>query len=338
MFIYKTGDILESSAECLINTVNCEGYMGKGIAYQFKKRFPNNNRDYEAACRSHRLYIGAIHTYKEDGKLIINFPTKDKWRSKSKMEYIYIGLDRLVTFLQKNEVASIAIPPLGCGNGGLKWSEVKPKIIDKLKQFSDKMDIQIYEPGVFSKTCIVKEPVKPTLSHIILMDIKNGLRVKKKLQLQKTAFFFNIFYKNDFFKFDKHIYGPYAHSIEVISKQINESQVYYKMNTESYRNFCVNQLISKSVENKLDEIVQPLNKAIDFVNDFDDDKTLELVSTVCYIVKENPSTLDDILTNIQNWSDRKAKLFSENSVKMGLQNLLNEGIIAKNIIDQYFVV
>ena len=79
MFTYLTGDILESTAACLVNTVNCEGYMGKGIAYQFKKRFPENNRDYVRACRAKKLYIGKIHTFYEDGKFIVNFPTKRSW-------------------------------------------------------------------------------------------------------------------------------------------------------------------------------------------------------------------------------------------------------------------
>ena len=83
MIIYTTGDLLKSSAETLVNTVNCEGYMGKGIAYQFKLKFPENNKDYVKACKTGELQIGKLHYYKEDGKIIVNFPTKNKWRAKS---------------------------------------------------------------------------------------------------------------------------------------------------------------------------------------------------------------------------------------------------------------
>lgn len=96
MIQYVTGNIFESKAECLVNTVNCEGYMGKGIAYQFKMRYPQNNKDYVRACKSGELRIGTIHFFFEEGIWIINFPTKDKWREKSRISYVEIGLDRLV--------------------------------------------------------------------------------------------------------------------------------------------------------------------------------------------------------------------------------------------------
>ena len=88
MFYYKTGDLLKNEAEALVNTVNCEGYMGKGIAYQFKLQFPDNNKDYIKACKNGKLQPGKLHFYKEHEKIIINFPTKNKWREKSKIEYI----------------------------------------------------------------------------------------------------------------------------------------------------------------------------------------------------------------------------------------------------------
>ena len=84
MFFYTTGDLLQSDADALVNTVNCEGYMGKGIAYQFKLKFPNNNKDYIKACKSGVLRPGKLHFYREAGKIIINFPTKDKWRESRK--------------------------------------------------------------------------------------------------------------------------------------------------------------------------------------------------------------------------------------------------------------
>lgn len=130
MITYTTGNIFDSRAECLVNTVNCEGYMGKGIAYQFKLRFPENNRDYVRACKNGELQIGTIHSFSEDGKEIVNFPTKDKWREKSQMRYVENGFDRLVDFIKENSITSIALPPLGCGNGGLIWGDVK-QVVEK---------------------------------------------------------------------------------------------------------------------------------------------------------------------------------------------------------------
>ena len=136
MFFCVTGDLLQSSAEALVNTVNCEGYMGKGIAYQFKLKFPQNNIDYIKACKKGTLKPGQLHYYCENGKIIINFPTKDKWRNKSKIKYIEDGLDALILLIENLNIKSIAIPPLGSGNGGLIWLDVKRIISEKLEGIS----------------------------------------------------------------------------------------------------------------------------------------------------------------------------------------------------------
>ena len=131
MIAFKDGDIFDSSAECLVNTVNCEGFMGKGIAYQFKEKFPENNKNYVFACKTKSLTVGDILFFSEKGKIIANFPTKDKWREKSQYSYIKEGLENLARGVESRNIASIAIPPLGCGNGGLDWNIVKKMIILK---------------------------------------------------------------------------------------------------------------------------------------------------------------------------------------------------------------
>ena len=104
MYSFVTGNILESHTQCLVNTVNCEGYMGKGIAYQFKKAFPKNNDDYIKACKTGELTVGKIHHFIENNKIIVNFPTKDKWREKSKISYIDKGMDTLIDFIKNKEL------------------------------------------------------------------------------------------------------------------------------------------------------------------------------------------------------------------------------------------
>lgn len=156
MVEFVTGNIFDSGADCLINTVNCEGYMGKGIAYQFKMRFPENNIDYVKACKSGKLRIGTIHYYKEDGIWIVNFPTKDKWREKSKIDYIEKGLDMLVGFITEYKPKVIAIPPLGCGNGGLDWNIVKKIIIDKLQSVQGEYTFWYMNHQFLIKLCLNK--------------------------------------------------------------------------------------------------------------------------------------------------------------------------------------
>ena len=158
MFIYRIGDMFKSEADCLINTVNCEGYMGKGIAYQFKILFPENYKDYIKACKTGHLRIGTLHYYKERGKVLINFPTKNKWRENSRIEYIEKGLNELVKLLPMLDVHTIAIPPLGCGNGGLEWSEVKGLIEKKLNVLSKKYTFILYEPSQYYSQVALSNP------------------------------------------------------------------------------------------------------------------------------------------------------------------------------------
>ena len=151
MFRFEKSNIVEVHAEVLVNTVNIYGVMGKGIALEFKKAFPENYQLYREACNNRQIDIGKIFvaaTGRELPKYIINFPTKMNWRNPSKYEYIEKGLISLVSWLKENKVKSIAIPPLGCGNGKLDWSKVKPMVINSLKSFENNLEIIIVEPAV----------------------------------------------------------------------------------------------------------------------------------------------------------------------------------------------
>lgn len=125
--------------------MNCEGYMGKGIAYQFKEKFPENNKNYVKACKNGSLSVGKILFYSEAEKIIANFPTKDKWREKSEYSHIESGLSDLMIGLLERKINSVAIPPLGCGNGGLDWNKVKQMIIEKM--LSLPLEVVVYEPS-----------------------------------------------------------------------------------------------------------------------------------------------------------------------------------------------
>jgi len=132
MIEYKSGNLLDSGAEALVNTINTVGVMGKGIALQFKQAFPDNFKAYEAACRHNQVRLGKMFVYHthtlHSPRLIINFPTKRQWKGKSIIQDIADGLSDLVQVIRSDNVHSIAIPPWGCGSGGLNWREVKPLI------------------------------------------------------------------------------------------------------------------------------------------------------------------------------------------------------------------
>ena len=126
------GNILEADAEALVNTVNCVGVMGKGIALQFKLAFPENARAYERVCRRGEMRPGDVFVFETGAltnpKYILNFPSKQHWRSRSRLSDIEAGLQDLVQIVKRLGIRSIAVPPLGCGNGGLEWDQVRPRI------------------------------------------------------------------------------------------------------------------------------------------------------------------------------------------------------------------
>lgn len=333
MIIYTTGDLLKSSADALVNTVNCEGYMGKGIAYQFKMQFPNNNKDYVKACKTGELQIGKLHYFEEDGKVIINFPTKNKWRAKSKIEYVEKGLDELVKLIERKNLQSIAIPPLGSGNGGLVWNEVKSVIEKKLSAVDENVQILIYEPSQNYVSQPKAEP-KLSLSGLVLMDIKDHLKKFDTLRLQKTAFYMDIFSGEHYFNFTRHKYGPYDNSIAIISRSIREFQKYHGVkNTQEAYGILYNKIVSNKVELKLATMQPFIEKAADYVNTFDTNHELECASTITYLLKENGTlSQDEIVTKFKQWSEDKASRFSEDDILTGIDKLYISQIITNTLI------
>jgi len=149
MIEYKKGDIFAEDAEALVNTVNCVGHMGRGIALEFKKAWPENFHAYAAACKRHEVRPGRMFVFETQRltspRYVINFPTKRHWRGKSRMEDIESGLDALAKEIQKRGIRSIALPPLGSGLGGLDWADVRPRIERALRELSE-VKVVVFEP------------------------------------------------------------------------------------------------------------------------------------------------------------------------------------------------
>lgn len=143
------GNILQADAEALVNTVNCVGVMGKGIALQFRDAFPDNFDAYKRACFNHEVVLGRMFIVPTarmmNPKYIINFPTKRHWKMKSQFSYIESGLTNLIHEIRRLGIISIAVPPLGCGNGGLTWSDVAPMIMSAFAKVPD-VQVTLFEP------------------------------------------------------------------------------------------------------------------------------------------------------------------------------------------------
>lgn len=149
MIVFRKGNILKENTEAIVNTVNCVGVMGKGLALQFKKYYPRNFLKYKEACMKNEVRTGKMFVFETGNifnpKYIINFPTKNHWKNPSKLEYIISGMEDLCNIIVKKDILSIAIPPLGCGNGGLNWNTVKPIILSYVSNLSQEREIIIYE-------------------------------------------------------------------------------------------------------------------------------------------------------------------------------------------------
>ena len=159
MITYKTGNLLDAPVQALVNTVNTVGVMGKGIALQFKNSFPENAKVYTDAVKEGKVKLGEVLVVSVNPigtvRYIINFPTKGHWRYPSKLAWVQSGLEDLKQKLQEYNITSVALPPLGCGNGGLKWDEVKPVIENALKDLP--IDITVYEPSADVQQILKKE-------------------------------------------------------------------------------------------------------------------------------------------------------------------------------------
>jgi O-acetyl-ADP-ribose deacetylase (regulator of RNase III)/uncharacterized protein YwgA len=236
MFRALIGDLFESRAQTLVNTVNCVGVMGKGVAEQFKRRFPQMFEDYKGRVDRRAVRLGEHYLYRvPSGEQIINFPTKDHWRSPSRLSDIERGLDYLAAHLAEWGVKSLAMPPLGCGNGGLDWSEVGPLIYRKLQ--AAPVDVDVYAPYGTPKQELTKEylsapsqmslggrerkyaPLKP--EWVVLMEVLRELQAQPyanpvgRTIFQKISYVVTEMGVSTGFRFNKGSYGPFSADVKL---------------------------------------------------------------------------------------------------------------------------
>jgi len=336
MIEYTKGNMFECNADCLINTVNCEGFMGKGIAYQFKMKFPENNKSYVKACRAGTLTVGKVHSYVEEGITIVNFPTKDKWRENSKIEYIEKGMESFVELLPRLTVKRIAIPPLGCGNGGLVWAEVKKIVENKIFDISNDYDFIIFEPSS-SYSAISKKPPQISVSGLVLLDIRLNLKRFNNIRLQKAGYFTNLFLEEEYFKYDKWKYGPYSHFIDIVARNIKEYQEYYGIDNSQTTFERIYQVIcSEKVDRKFDKLHIAVKKSTEYVNAIQTDKKLEGISTVLYLVQNGkPKNKELLIDSFKEWSVDKANRFSNKYILECIDYLEQTLIISMDMCGNY---
>ena len=284
MIRYVEGNLFDSRADCLVNAVNCEGVMGKGIAYQFKKKFPRNTRDYAEKCRTGALRIGTIHTYQDGQTWLVNFPTKDRWREPSQLSYIDIGLDRLVEFLNRTDIKRVALPALGCGNGGLPWAEVRNLIDAKLSRVATRCEILVYAPASG------KRSLDPAFDfrELVLLKMKQGLKTFDVGHMQRGLFLLNRAAQMRLFRFDTWQNGPYSsdamrHMMRIRRYQDAFGQSDPQMVYESvYRS-----IVTRSLEKKMQDLIPLVEAVTRYINDRRiTDKRLEGMTGLLHIMEQ----------------------------------------------------
>lgn len=345
MIEYKHGDILRENAEILVNTVNCVGVMGRGIALQFKKAFPENFKAYAEACKNKEVQPGRMFVYDTgqltNPRLIVNFPTKRHWRGQSRIEDIEKGLRDLVNIIRQKGLSSIAIPPLGCGLGGLEWPEVRFLIKNILEPLSEEMRIIVFEPKgspAAEKMVHTRKVPEMTPGRAALIGLMNrylaGLLdpFVTLLEIHKLAYFMQETGEPLNLKFQKGVYGPYAENLRHVLNAIEGHFVSGYADGDDNPNKQI-ELIPGAIrdaENFLKlhvETGQRLVKVSELVDGFETPFGLELLSTVHWIArKESVNDIDEIIERTYDWNEHK-KQFTPRQINLAVKLLLNKGWI-----------
>lgn len=350
MITYTQGNLLEADVEALVNTVNTVGVMGKGIALMFKERFPANMAAYAKACKAREVQTGKMFAT-ETGELmgprwIINFPTKQHWRAKSQMQWIIDGLADLRRFIEQHQIRSIAIPPLGTGNGGLDWAQVKLHVEQALADLEG-VEITVFEPTQryqnVAKTKGVEKltPPRALIAELVRRYWVLGMECSL-LEIQKLAWFLERAIDAEGLKnpldlqFEANNYGPYADRLRHLLDSLDGS--YLKSDkrisdSEPWDTIWFNDAKRKKVEtylkNEAKEYLPALEKTAELIDGFESPFGMELLSTVDWLLTREQVVpdLESLQEGVSHWpggdysAKRKLRLFDLPKLAMALERL-----------------
>jgi O-acetyl-ADP-ribose deacetylase (regulator of RNase III) len=345
MIRFTKGDILKDDAEALVNTVNCVGIMGRGVALQFKTTFPANFRAYEAACRREEVQPGRMFVF-ETGALtppryIINFPTKRHWRAKSRIEDIRTGLEDLVDVIRTRGIRSIALPPLGSGLGGLAWVEVRPLIVTALEALPD-LDVTIYEPGG-SPVEVTRnrstEAPRMTAGRAALVQLIHrylGAWMDPSislLEVHKLMYFLQASGEPLRLRYVKAPYGPYAENLRHVLREIEGHLVSGYADGGDAPDKQLSLVPGATQEAAVFlEAHAPTHERFDrvvrLVEGFETPFGLELLSTVHWVATEEGAlTEHGMVEAVHDWASHKRR-FSPDQIACAAERLRGEGWIS----------
>jgi O-acetyl-ADP-ribose deacetylase (regulator of RNase III) len=354
MITFTQGNLLEARAEALVNTVNTVGVMGKGIALMFKERFPENYRRYVAACKAKAVRTGQMFIT-EVGELdgprwIINFPTKQHWKGNSRIEWITGGLQDLRRFLIEKGVRSVAIPPLGAGNGGLDWSEVRPHIETALGDLD--AEIQVFEPtqryqNVAKRAGVEKlTPARALIAELVRRYWVVGMECSL-LEIQKLAWFLERAIEHFSpgenpldLQFCAHIYGPFANRLSHLLDNLDGSYLHCDKRISDADPLDViwfdderRDFVQAYLRSEAKAYAPALEATASLIDGFESPFGMELLATVDWLLTREgvAPSVPALREGLRHWNGspvaatRKDKLFDDRALGIALDRLTKVG-------------
>lgn len=348
-----SGNLLTQDVDALVNTVNTVGVMGKGIALQFKRAYPANYAAYRKAADDNRVRTGEmfVHDSGELGarRFIINFPTKQHWRSPSRLPDIRSGLIDLVATVRRLEIRSLALPALGCGNGGLDWSDVRPLIEDAFAELPD-VRVLVFPPSgppLASAMPVATTKPRLTVNRAALLlsmhryiDRARALAPRdgiSELETQKVAYFLQVLGQPSRLHFVRGRYGPYAEQLHHVLQQLEGHYVVgYGDRTARVTDLQplgIEVVVAEDAAKWLDR-ADPgagdrIARLLHLADGFETPYSLELLATAHFAAHLLPaaSTTSEVAERIRTWNPRKAKLFTSSHTDVALQRLHDEQLL-----------
>jgi O-acetyl-ADP-ribose deacetylase (regulator of RNase III) len=346
MIEYVEGDLLAADADALVNTVNTVGVMGKGVALQFKQAFPSNFKAYEAACKRGEVALGRMFVF-DAGQLthpryVINFPTKGHWRARSRLADIEAGLADLRRVIEDRGITSIAVPPLGCGNGGLSWDDVRPVIEQALLDIPG-VRVLIFAPNGAPHPAEMKiETSKPRMTRgrsvlISLLSRYLGPAAigASPVEVQKLMYFAQYGGVPLKLNFVAGRYGPYAEALNHVLQGMeghylrgygDRSQPVWEAEPITLSPGAAAEAEAWLRDNP--GSAESIDRVLVLTEGFQSPYEMELLATVHWVANENPEAMLDphrAYELVQRWSDRKKRLFTERHVQVAWTWLRDQG-------------
>jgi O-acetyl-ADP-ribose deacetylase (regulator of RNase III) len=347
-----SGNLLTADVEALVNTVNTVGVMGKGIALQFKRAYPANFSAYRAACERGDIRLGEMFLFdtaiKGPRRYIINFPTKRHWKSPSRLADIEAGLSDLVRVVSEYSITSIAIPALGCGNGGLDWRQVRPLVEHACARMPNVRSVVFAPAGAPPASSMPNATARPRLTPLrALLLVTMGRYLERartqevregvsELEIQKLAYFLKTLGADYPLQFAQGHYGPYAGKL---SHVLNALEGHYLAGYGDH-SARVTELVpiiptrgsleaAESIVQSYPEDAALIDRLLELVEGFETPYSLELLATVHFAATQPPTSTDtDVLSKrVADWNLRKARLFTKDHVRIAAQRLTERELL-----------